>query len=58
MQHCVALYLIITVYVGVTEELPENTASSGQPSTLLPAPPTAEEIEAEIKADVTALEEL
>ena len=43
--------------------MPENTASSGQPSTqpstLPPAnPPTAEEIEAEIKADVTVLKEL
>ena len=55
----IALCCIIVYIIGVTsEELPENTASSGQPSTLPPAPSTAEEIEAEIKADVTVLKEL
>ena len=56
--HCMFI-IIVYVCIGVTgKELPENTASSGQPSTLPPAPSTAEKIEAEIKADVTVLEEL
>ena len=55
------MFNIITVYVqciGVTEELPDNTASSGQPSTFPPTPPTDEEIGDEIKADVKVLKEL